>query len=347
MYRSNIIKTILMITVIILMSSMLLGQSYIDPGLQKYITCGSLQSPFSAGGVERAYNNVYYEGMRWPAWYAYTDNHVIDRQWLVCKDFTADGGRHFDYLGLYFTPSSLNPDYGFPMVLTQSAQFETPIVEVDFNQKIEDDYVDDYHGLDVSYDRKVVNVFNSYLGVEYKRTLYAYSQQYHDNYFITEYILKNTGNTDYDEEIELPNNNIKDLVFSMMPRYATSREAGYITDSQLVWGKFQWVSFMDIGDVALYNPDSLRCFWTWLGQGSQNPTFDHIGAPDGGKGSLFNSKAGRITAPQFAGMAVIHADKAYNDHSDDLNQPMGMAWHGGDSYPSVYGLSETRIGRPL
>lgn len=330
-----------MIAVILLLSSMLLGQSYIDPGLQKYINVGSLQSPFSAGGCERAYNNVYYEGLRWPAWYPYTDNHVIDRQWLVCKDFTADGGRHFDYLGIYFSPSSLNPEYGFPMVLRQTAKFETPVVEVDFNQKIEDSYVDAFHSRDASYDRKVVNVFNSYLGIEYRRTVYAYSQQYHDNYFITEYVLKNTGNTDYDEEIELPANNIKDLIFSMMPRYATSREAGYITDSQMVWGKFQWVSFMDIKDVNPYNPDSLRCFWTWLGQGSQNGSFDNIGAPDGGKGTLFNSKAGRIASPQFAGMAVVHADKAYNDHSDDVNQPMNLSWHGGDSYPSVYNLNVT------
>ncbi|MEA2078097.1 MAG: fibronectin [Candidatus Marinimicrobia bacterium] len=342
MFRSNISNKILIIAVLILLSAMAIGQSYIDPGLQKYINVGSLQSPFSAGGCERAYNNVYYEGLKWPAWYSYTDNHVIDRQWLVCKNYVNPGGTTFDYLGLYFSPSSLNPDYGFPMVLTQTAQFETPIVEVDFNQKIEEDYIDDYHDDGVSYDRKLVNVFNSYLGIEYTRTVYAYSQEYHDNYFITEYVLKNTGNTDYDADIELPNNSIEGLLFGMMPRYATSREVGFVTSGQMTWGKDQWVSFMNIDDVATstYNPDSLRCFWTWFGQNSDiSSAWDHIGGPDGGKGTLFNSRAGRLTGPQFAGMAFVHADKSATDKSDDISQPRTLSWHGGDSYPSVYGKS--------
>ena len=341
MFKSNITKKLLTIAMLVLLSTMVFGQSYINPGLLKWINVGSLQSPFAAGGCERAYNNVFYEGMKWPAYYSYTDNHVIDRQWLVSKNYTNPGGRTFDYLGMYFSQSSLNPQYGFPMVLDQSAQFETPMVEVDFNQKIEEDYIDSYHGTEVAYDRKLVNKYNTYLGVEYTRNVYAYSQEYHDNYFITEYILTNTGNIDYDEEIELPNNSIEGLVFGMMPRYATCREAGYTVSGKMVWGKDQWVSFMDIDDVATSNPDSLRCFWSWLGQSSDvSSAWDHIGAPDGGKGSLFNSKDGRLTAPQFAGMAVLHADKSATDKMDDISQPMTLAWHGGDTYPSVYGLDE-------
>ncbi|MCF7832611.1 MAG: fibronectin [Candidatus Marinimicrobia bacterium] len=340
MFRSNISNKILIIAVLILLSAMAFGQSYIDPGLQKYINVGSLQSPFSAGGCERAYNTSYYEGLRWPAWYPYTDTHVIDRQWMVCKKFTDSKGDYYEHLGIMFSPSSLDPNYGFPMVLNQTGKFLTPTVEVDFNQKIEADYIDDYFSTNVSYDRKLVNVFNTYLGVEYTRTVYAYSQEYHDNYFITEYVLKNTGNTDYDEEIELPDNNIEDLLFGMMPRY-TSREAVYTVDGAIGYGKDQWVSFMDMKDVSNYNPDSLRCFWTWLGQSSvASSSWDHIGAPDGGKGSLFNSKAGRLTAPQFSGMAFIHADKSATDKSDDTSQPL-LSWHGGDTYPSVYELNES------
>ena len=341
MMRSKIstIKILTPLLLLALLTSVAMGQQYIDPGVHKWINVGSLQSNFAAGGVERAYNNVYYEGMRWPAWYSYTDNHVIDRQWLVCKNYTPPGATAaLDYLGIYFTPSSVNPDYGFSMELSQTARFETPIVEVDFNQKIEEDYIDDYHSSDVSYDRKLVNVFNTYLGIEYKRTVYGFSQQYHDNYFITEYILKNTGNTDFDEEIELPSNYIEDLMFGMMPRYATCREAGYVVSGQMTWGKDQWVSFMDLDDVATSNPDSLTCFWTWFGQNSDiSSAWDHMGGPDGGNGTLFNSKAGRLTSPQFAGMVFLHADKSATDKSNDINQPMTLAWHGGDAYPSVYG----------
>ena len=192
---------------------------------------------------------------------------------------------------------------------------------------IQPDFVDTYHSNSVSYERKLVNIFNSYLGVEYKRTVYAYSQQYHNNYYITEYVLKNTGNIDEDELIELQENNIEDLLFSMMPRYATCREASYVVDRQTAWGKDQWVSFMDIDNVVPYNPDSLRCFWTWLGQSvDATYTWDHMGAPDGGNGTLFNSDFGRLTSPQFAGMAVLHADRSVIDKNNDNKQPIILAY---------------------
>ncbi|MCK4812297.1 MAG: hypothetical protein KAT14_00005, partial [Candidatus Marinimicrobia bacterium] len=327
---------------LLIIITLLLYSQNLDPSLEKWINIGSLQSKFQAGGCERAYNNAYYEGMRWPAWYSYTDNHVIDRQWLVCKNFTDLQGQFYSYLGVYFSASWINPDYGYPVILEQTAKFETPVVKVDNIDRDYNDYVDTYHSNNVSYERKLVNVFNSYLGIEYTRTIYGYSQQYHDNYFITEYVLKNTGNTDYDADIELPNNSIEGLLFGMMPRYATSREVGYVVSGQMTWGKDQWVSFMDIDDVNTYNPDSLRCFWTWFGQNSDiSSAWDHMGGPDGGNGSLFNSKAGRLTGPQFAGMAFLHADKSATDKSDDTSQPKTLSWHGGDSYPSVYGKSES------
>ena len=35
----------------------------------RYVRVGTLQSRFTASGSERAWNNVYYEGMVWPADY--------------------------------------------------------------------------------------------------------------------------------------------------------------------------------------------------------------------------------------------------------------------------------------
>ena len=48
---------------------------------RKYIRIGSLQSHFSAYGSERAWNNSYYEGLRWPADYPFQDNAVI-KPWV-------------------------------------------------------------------------------------------------------------------------------------------------------------------------------------------------------------------------------------------------------------------------
>ena len=63
----------------------------------RYIRVGSLQSKFTAIGSERAWNNVYYEGLTWPSDYLFQDNAVIERTYIGCQDFTDDKGQHWDY----------------------------------------------------------------------------------------------------------------------------------------------------------------------------------------------------------------------------------------------------------
>ena len=43
----------------------------------------------------------------------------------------------------------------------------------------------------------VFNVVNTTMGVTLTRRIMAFSQQYHDNYYIKEYTFKNTGYVDY------------------------------------------------------------------------------------------------------------------------------------------------------
>ena len=70
---------------------------------KKYIRIGSLQSQFSAYGSERAWNNVYYEGLRWPAEYAYQDNAVIKRFWIGTQDFTDSYGEDWGHYVILFS----------------------------------------------------------------------------------------------------------------------------------------------------------------------------------------------------------------------------------------------------
>ena len=58
------IKRIMLIALLLSAAVSVSADGYIDPGTTKWINVGSLQSNFAAGGVERAWNNVYYEGMR-------------------------------------------------------------------------------------------------------------------------------------------------------------------------------------------------------------------------------------------------------------------------------------------
>ena len=183
----------------------ILVSSRVDETLKRYIKVGSLQSHFSAYGSERAWNNTYYEGLIWPADYLYQDNSVIKRTWIATKNFTDDQGYSWGHYGVYLLLSDNQIGTSiFPMELYQVAKFMPPTVYVDgtdinsfYNAQI------DSVKSEIPSDRIVVNRVNTSMGLTMERRIFAFSQQYHDNYFIKVFTFTNTGNTDLDDEIEL------------------------------------------------------------------------------------------------------------------------------------------------
>ncbi|MDZ7374345.1 MAG: fibronectin [candidate division KSB1 bacterium] len=308
---------------------------------KRWVRVGSLQTRFSAYGSERAWNNSYYEGLIWPADYPKQDNAVIERQWIACDDFTDARGHHWSKYGIYFAADYVEISL-FPIVLKQTAKFEPPKVYVD-GIDVTAPYAGDVDEIDPEQipDRIITNVVNTSMGLTISRRIYVFSQQYHDNYFIREFTLTNTGNVDYDSEIEL-GATLKGVRFGRGVRYSVCREgAEKIGDGQ-VWGKHTWVSKRG-EDYALHageriteqNPivQWLRCGFAWAGQSAKN-AFDNIGAPD-------VSRDGRLCSPQFAGFVVLHVDRSPTDRSDDPNQPVVLGWHAGDTYPKVGNLQPT------
>ncbi len=302
---------------------------------KRYIRVGSLQSHFSAYGSERAWNNSYYEGLKWPADYPYQDNAVIKRSWIGVDSFTDEKGETWEKYGIYFALDYVGQSL-FPMELKEIAKFKPTQVYVDGNN-ISARYLNDIDEYDPNLiaDRLVVNVVNTNIGLTMKREIYAFSQQYHDNYFIKVYTFKNTGNTDYDDEIEL-HADLKGVRISWGTRYSVCREGAYKIGDGQSWGKHSWVSkrgedyAAHVNDIITEdNPivDWLRCGFSWAGQSSVN-SFDNIGAPE-------ISGKGRLVSPQFAGTVILHVDKSTSDRSDDPLQPAVLGWHAGDTYPSL------------
>ncbi|MBL7135690.1 MAG: fibronectin [Candidatus Marinimicrobia bacterium] len=313
--------------------------SQVSENEKRYIRIGSLQSHFTAYGSERAWNNVYYEGLAWPADYSYQDNAVIKRAWIAARDFTDANGYHWDYWGTYISKGYVGNSL-YPMELKQTAKFEPPTVYVD-GINITAPYAWDVDKInpDQIPDRIVTNIVNTTLGLTMTRRILAFSQQYHDNYFIKEFIFKNTGNVDYDEEIELCDS-LKGVRIGCGTRYSVCREGAMKIDNQQIWGKHSWVTKRG-EDYHLHANDHIpddytivdwiRCGFSWFGQ-SERVSFDNVGAAD------INSD-GRLCAPQHAGIAILHVDKSATDDSDDPNQPVALGWHAGDTYPSVGDIS--------
>jgi hypothetical protein len=303
------------------------------------VRVGSLQSRFTAYGSERAWNDVYYEGLIWPADYAYQDNAVIERQWIGCQDFTDSKSQHWGNYGVSFTLAFGQVSL-FAMADKQTAKIDLPTVYVD-GADINGPYRSEIDEIDPNQipDRIVTNVVNTTMGVTMTRRILAFSQQYHDNYFIKEFTFKNTGFVDGTTKKVL-NATVKGLRFGFGVRYSVCWEGSMRIGGEQSYGQHTWVTrrgenYAQHANDHLIESDSipqwLRAGFCWAGQ-SANNTFDNIGGP-------YMTRDGRLCAPQFAGIVTLHVDKSATDKSDDPTQPVTLGWHAGDTYPSLGDMS--------
>jgi hypothetical protein len=294
-----------------------------------WVKVGSLQSFFDAWGAERAWNANYsiYEGLQWPAWYDRSDNFVIDRQFMACRNFTNKSGEVQPFQSAKFSTGA-STNQILAMSLSQTGLYPYTEITVDGTAQYFDDYINGNYHTGSKADRIVTNVINTGLGVQMTRKVYAFSQQHHDTYFIYEYTFENTGNIDDDDVIEL-SETIHDFYFGKMSRYCTSREAYYVTNlRQASWGAHQWVYHTPMSE----NPD-LPYYYTWLGQAKTADItldYDNVGVPVLPAAGTIDEA--RIMSPQVAGVAVLHADAAYDDDSNDYSK-VRTAWYIGDGVP--------------
>lgn len=337
----NLSVILLILLSVFWVSQASVGRAEVPASEKRYVRVGALQSHFSAYGSERAWNNSYYEGLIWPADYPMQDNSVIKRAWIATQDFNDVAGEHWEVFGVYFAMGYVEQSL-FPIELKQTAKFKQPVVYVDGNN-VSAPYLADVDEVDPEQipDRIITNVVNTSIGLTMTRRILVFSQQYHDNYFIKEFTFTNSGNTDYDDEIEL-NAPLKGVRVGWGTRYSCGREgANNIGDGQS-WGKHTWVTrrgedYPDHANelITEANPivEWIRCGFSWAGQSPKN-AYDNIGSP------LIRT-TGRLTSPHHVGTAVLHVDQSATDKSDNPEQPTVMGWHAGDTYPSLGNLQRS------
>ena len=308
----------------------------------RYIRIGSLQSKFTAIGSERAWNNVYYEGLTWPSDYLYQDNAVIERTFIGSQNFTDSKGQHWDYYCNHISTAFAGVTI-FPMELKETAKFDNPTIYVD-GINVSAPYSGDIDSIDANQiaDRIVTNVVNTSMGITITRRVLAFSQQYHENYFILEYIFKNTGfvGSENKKVLDAP---VDGFRFGFLNRYSVCREGADKMGYDQAYGTHTWTTRRgedyaqhanEVSTLMEFSPlpQWLRAGFEWTGQRAEN-TYDNIGSPDVITGT------GRLSSPQFAGIVTLHADKTAIDKSDNVNQPAVLGWHAGDTVPSLGDMS--------
>jgi hypothetical protein len=301
----------------------------------KWMSVGSLHNFYVEIGSEREeaiQTSKQQNGLQWPAIYAEQDIQCAKALWIGCTNFSSPGDPQspYNYKVVHVGPRVTGAGEFFPQEFKMIGKFEAPQVFVDgdlsYDKTVEIDEVDP----NLNADRMIVNTVNTQIGITMTRKIFQFGQEYHDNYIVTEYTFKNTGNADEDADIELPSTTLTGVYFYFHYRLAVCRNAAFAVGNAAQWGIN---SMLDVKTMA--DPEKFRAQYMWHGKYPPFTTYDNIGAPiwsypGDGLRIEKSDTVGRLGAIQFAGVVTLHADVSAADKNDDLNQPSTTSYEGSD-----------------
>jgi hypothetical protein len=197
-------------------------------------------------------------------------------------------------------------------------------------------------------ERMIVIKYNTSMGVSVTKKIYAFTQQNHDNYFIHDYVFKNTGI--YNKAGDTIQQTLNEFWAFFTYRYAlagvsTSTGTGGAGSD---WGSFdaEWgagVVAEDFGPPYRQRSDSLRGLYAFYSPvksswGQRNPVNDKgydwdWGCPKqtGGGENL----DGLLGSAKYVGVVTLHASKGTGSlfNVDDYNQPATVNYFDADATP--------------
>ena len=330
--RKSLITTRVGALVLLMGISMLLtmpNSHVFAQGATRWIRVGELHDWFSEAGCEwevgrRGLVPDQQDGLQWPGRYPDQDSKAQKGLWIGATNYSdIVANQVFPHKVVQVGPRSQSTEAYvneiFPLEFKMIGRFNHPtvLVEGEIATDLDFDDVVDEIDPDLKADRLMITKVRTSMGIEMTRKIYAFSQQYHNNYFIYEFVFKNTGIVDA-SGTQNPQT-LQGVYFMWQYRYAICKEMGaygrYFMPQNATWG----VNTMNgvIGEDPNAG-DPFRALFSWHGLHSQalyeGANYDNIGSPN-------IELNGRLTASQFMGAVTVHADKSPTDNSDDPFQP--------------------------
>ena len=301
----------------------------------KWIRIGHLQTYFSEWGSEIEDSGIseVSAAFSWDAAYGLDQSTLRSKcMWLGCKNYyDANVDKLFTYKVVGVGPRSGDEDRAYQIFEDQHLLYgknDHPIVVVDGAGATVNTLYDVLDGVDDSMqcDRMMVVRNNTAIGVTVTKKVMAFGQQYHDDYFIYDYVLKNTGIIKEDGTVH--SQTVNDFVFFLQYRYALSGESKPNYDDG--WGAWESTWGREtVNEVIGTNPNAtdfkMRAFYSWYGGNDGRPiSFEaDLGLPH-------EEEDGIMAAAKYAGGVTLHVDKSTADRSDDLRQPSTTHYSGSD-----------------
>lgn len=290
-----------------------------------WVDVGEFQSQYNSSGAQDELE-IGNTGYQWPAIMDWSDHVNAKGLWIGVKDWTDAKDKHWNHFvnriglrgpgeGLAFPVkhelvsrlgSDGNPVESQPRVFVEGMQTFDKVALVD--------RVDP----NLKADRMLHTVTNTKVGVTMDRKVYAFSQEYHDDYHIIEYTYTNTGNVDADEEIELEGQTLNDVLIGRAQRVTGNKLDAWVAGGGGVWGKYNMIDVVGDGHEE-YDVD-FRAYYVWHGYNSEVTKFNNLGGPlweDGAWYVAEGDSVGRLAGGDMVGRVTIFGEKAGNEGQYD------------------------------
>ena len=300
----------------------------------KWLCVGELQSPFNAVGAEyeQEFIGVVGTGYNYFSWQPqYSMGQTVARMkgfWIGCKNFNDPVAKVIKaYKVIGAGPRSpVDANQIFPQEIKLIGRYNHPSVIVDGATASAISSIDALDEVDPNLpcDRMIVIKFNTSIGISVTKKIMAFSQSNHSNYFIYDYVFKNTGIIDSAGTVQPQA--LDSVWFFWNYRYAFSG-VSYVS-YPATWGNLASLwgvstlnhAFGENPNASTFNdPTSLlyklRGFYSYFSPTNNgNPqalSYDEDwGCPN------INAN-GELASAKYAGCVTLHADKSSYDAIDD------------------------------
>lgn len=307
--------------------------------VNKWLSAGSMHNWYSEIGSECegcGFIQTQQDGLRWPGIYRFTDMQAAKALWIGAQNVTDELGTSYPYRVVHVGPRVSGGGEFFPVTFEMISRRDPTSVFVDGGiSEAEAAMINDRVDPSIPSDVMILNVTNTLLGITMERRIMQFAQQFHDNYHIIEYTFTNTGNTDDDEDIELPNQTLEGVHIFLQWRFSVAKETRYVIGNGTGWGLNAMLDTRGDGVKADPPEEDFRAQFVWHGNFPPFGAYDNVGGPILPQALPAVNVAptdtlGRLGASQFVGVVTLHADASASDATDDPSQPTTTTWIGSD-----------------
>ncbi|MBN1779541.1 hypothetical protein JW948_00305 [bacterium] len=294
----------------------------------RWMRVGEAQGPFIDYGSEHELliNTNFFT---WPT--QYSDNQTGLRataMWIGARNFY-DPVQERDMSVKVISAGPRLPenqlDMTFPQSIRLIAREQPPLVVVDDQIGTNNtlyDKPDDYDE-NLPCDRMIVIKLNTSMGVSITKKILGFTQQNHDDYFIFDWVFKNTGiyNADGDRYEQM----LDDFwaYFAYRPAFSgvTSLEWGS------TWGAFssQWGGGVLTKNLSPDFGNDFTGWLAWMGPHNERPV-----PYEADWGTPNHQEKGWLGTTKYIGAISLYASKSPSDWSNNPNQPGTTAYTGSD-----------------